>query len=230
MVILPDKTLDEIRYMTEDKVSFLEMVRREFLHRHTTIGDNRPEVIQAVKNELTRNISSVLDCLQDEVRYSLDKEIGDCPDWKPIYLYRAMANVVALMSGRTFVGLPLSREQEWLDVSINFTIDAVAAARAARKWHPLMRPFVAPFLKEIRRVKEYKKRGAELLAPYMEQKVLDQIMDEPKKSVDEEQSAFTGWVLKYTKDSEKRDPSVLALNQIVCKHTTFHYPWSMKDY
>ncbi|EHK98539.1 putative Ent-kaurene oxidase [Glarea lozoyensis 74030] len=56
----------------------------------------------------------------------------------------------------------------------------------------------------------------------MEQKVLDQIMDEPKKSVDEEQSAFTGWVLKYTKDSEKRDPAVLALNQIVLSFAAIH--------
>jgi hypothetical protein len=196
------------------------MVRDEFLYRYTSIGKRSTEDLQAIKVDLTRNISSVLDCLQDEVKYSLDKEIGACPDWKPIQLYGAMARVVALMSGRTFVGLPLSREEDWLDVSINFTRDAVAAANAARKWNYLVRPFVAPFLKEIRRIKGYKARGGELLAPYMEQKLLDVVNDEPKKSVDKEQSAFTGWVLKYTKDHEKRDPSVLALNQIIGKFST----------
>jgi hypothetical protein len=198
-------------------VSFLEVVKQEFIYKHTSIGDQRPEVITAVKTDLTRNISTVLDTLQDEVKYALDKEVGACTEWKPIYLFKAITNIVALMSGRTFVGLPLSREDDWLDVTINFTVDAVAAARALKRWNPLLRPFAAPFVEELRRVRKHKARGAEMLAPYMEQKLLEVEMDEKKKPGEEEQSAFTGWVLKYTKDHERRDPAVLALNQVVRK-------------
>jgi hypothetical protein len=195
----------------------MEIVKQEFMYKHTSIGESRPEVILAVKNELTRNISTVLDTLQDEVKYAFDKEVGPCTEWKPIFLFKAVTNIIALMSGRTFVGLPLSREDDWLNVTINFTVDAVAATRAVRKWNPLLRPFVAPFLEEIQRIKKHKARGAEMLAPYVEQKLVDVAMDEKKKPGEEEQSAFIGWVLKYTKEHERRDPAVLALNQIVGK-------------
>jgi hypothetical protein len=113
IVILPISVLDEVRNLPENIVSFNGEIRRIFVGKHTGFGDDRPEVIAAVKVDLTRNIASTLDGLQDEIKYALNKEFGSCEDWTSIKLYGKLARAVALLSGRVFVGRPLSRVEEW---------------------------------------------------------------------------------------------------------------------
>ena len=113
IVILPITVLDEVRNLPENMVTFNGEIRRIFAGRHTGFGDARPELTAAVKVDLTRNIASTLDGLQDEIKYALDKEFGSCDDWTSIQVYGKIARIVALLSGRVFVGRPLSREEEW---------------------------------------------------------------------------------------------------------------------
>ena len=112
-VMLPISMLDEIKNLPEKKASFNELLREVFAGRHTGFGDDRSELVAAVKIDLTRNIAGALDGLQDEIKYALDKEFGPCHDWTSLELYGKLARIVALLSGRVFVGRPLSREEEW---------------------------------------------------------------------------------------------------------------------
>lgn len=196
----------------------MKFVQETFVHKHTGIGETRPELTAAIKVDLTRHLSSVTDGLQDEIKYSMTKEMGDCEDWTPIVLYSKLARIVALLSGRVFVGLPLSRDEEWIDSTIQFTVDAVQAAEAIRKWNYLLRPLVAGFLPEIRKVKAHKKRGGQLLAPMLEKK-LEQLKSEKKLSEEEEQQmVFVSWVLGHTNEKERWNPDVLGNNQMVCEY------------
>jgi hypothetical protein len=120
--------------------------------RYTGIGKDRPEALMAAKVDLTRHIASTMDGLQDEIRYAFNKELGPCEDWTPVVLYGTMTRIVALLSGRVFVGRPLSRSDEWINASINYTMDAVKAREAIAKWPIYLRNFVAPFLPEIKGV------------------------------------------------------------------------------
>ncbi|RDL34360.1 uncharacterized protein BP5553_07488 [Venustampulla echinocandica] len=222
-VILPVCVLDEVRNLPETQVSFMKSVRDIFLYKHTGIGEDRPEIITAVKVDLTRHIASVLDGLQDEIQYSMNKELGACEDWTSIVLYQKLVRIVALLSGRVFVGLPLSRDEEWLDSTIKFTIDAVAAADAIRKWNILLRPFVAPFLPEIRRVKQHKARGGELLAPLLQEKLHASQNEKASSSKSGDQrGAFVSWVLRHTDEHERYDPRVLGVNQMVLSFAAIH--------
>src|SRR5579862_9221448 len=110
MVVLPQSTLDEVRNLPENQVSFLQNVRKQFYAKHTGVGDTPPEVVKAIKFDLTRNLANLLDGLQDEVRYSFDKELGPCEDWTTIRLYGTLLRIVAILSSLIFVGRPLSRE------------------------------------------------------------------------------------------------------------------------
>ncbi|KAH6664961.1 cytochrome P450 [Halenospora varia] len=221
-VVLPYSCLDEIRNLPENKVSFMKFVQETFVHKHTGIGETRPELTAAIKVDLTRHLSSVTDGLQDEIKYSMTKEMGECEDWTPIVLYSKLARIVALLSGRVFVGLPLSRDEEWIDSTIQFTVDAVQAAEAIRKWNYLLRPLVAGFLPEIRKVKAHKKRGGQLLAPMLEKK-LEQLKSEKKLSEEEEQQmVFVSWVLGHTNEKERWNPDVLGNNQMVLSFAAIH--------
>jgi hypothetical protein len=209
--------MNEVRNLPEKKVTFMGEVRRIFVAKHTGVGVERPEVTAAVKVDLTRHIASTLDGLQDEIKYALDKEFGRCEDWTSIKLYGQLARVVALLSGRVFVGRPLSRDEEWIDSTTKFTADCSASRVAIMKWRTWLRPFIAPFLPEIRTLNRHKARGAQLLAPMLKD-ILTQAQDEKVQKLDDsedEQGTFINWVLRHTDSKERADPLVLATNQMM---------------
>ena len=63
--------------------------------------------------------------------------------------------MVAQMSSRVFLGKEICRDEEWLNVSVNFTIDAFIAARVLRLWPPILRPVVHWFLPWSRRMRKH---------------------------------------------------------------------------
>jgi len=175
-------------------------------------------LVQSIKNDLTRHIASTLDDLQDEVRYGFDKELGSCEDWTPIPVYPKMARIMALLSGRVFVGRPLSREEEWIQASITFTFSCTQARLAITAYHEWTRGIVAYFLPEIKKVKEFKKRGAQLLQPIVDAQLSKEGNDKIRRDGSgDEQGTFISWLLKNTKENERSDPLVLANNQMACK-------------
>lgn len=217
IVILPPCVLEEVRNLPESEVSFFQIVRDGFNYRYTNIGDERLEMLAALKGDLTRNINGALDCLQDELKYALDQSLGPCADWQPVPIYPALTRIVTLMSGRLFVGLPLSRNEEWIHSSISFTQDAVAASDAIREWNIFLRPFVAPFSSAIRRVKRHNSRAGELLAPIIKQKIAEAQFGKSKERAEDQQGALIGWILSHTKESEKYNPTVMGHNQMTCE-------------
>lgn len=200
-----------------ERSTFFQIGRDGFYHRYTNIGDERPEMLMVLKGDLTRNISGTLDCLQDELKYALNHSLAPGSDWQSVPIYPALTRIITLMSGRLFVGLPLSRNEEWINSSISFTQDAVAASDAIREWNIRLRPFVAPFSSAIKRVKRHNARAGELLAPIIKQKIEEAKFGKSKERAEDQQGAQIGWILSHTKESEKYNPSVMAHNQMTRK-------------
>jgi len=146
IVILPSALLNEVRNLPENQVSFMKEVQRMFHYKYTGIGDERPGLLSTIKIDLTRNIASTLDALQEEIRFAFTKELGSCEDWTAHKFYPKLTRIVALLSGRVFVGRPLSRDADWIDSSIQYTIDCDGARKAAEKYPSYLRPFIVPFL------------------------------------------------------------------------------------
>ena len=219
LVILPPSTLEEVRNLPESQVSFMKDVRRMFAGEQTGVGETPPEVINAIKFDLTRHIASLLDGLQEEIRYAFDKELGPCEDWTTIRLYEKLTRVVALLSSLVFVGRPLSREGEWLDLVITYTLSIMAARNAILKYPVFLRPFVAPFLKEIKKVKHHITRGGELLDPILKAELAKRDSGRFQLGGSRgERGTFISWVLRHIGDKDRDDPAILARNQMVCKY------------
>ena len=130
-------------------------------------------MVQSVKIDLTRNIARTLQGLQDEADFAIPSCIGECEDWTPIQFFPKILRVIALLSGRIFVGLPLCRNEEWITTTINYTMDIFAAVPQIRKLNPILKPFLAPWLPEVRRIKQNRIKGARLLRPILEKRFTD---------------------------------------------------------
>ena len=219
-IILPACTLDEVRNLPENKASFSKVVHVQMYTKYTGLVSATPEIITATRVDLTRHIMSNLDGLQDEVKYGFDKELGLCEDWTPFCAYLKLARIVALLSGRLFVGLPLSRQEEWINASVNYTRDVMVAREAIVTKPQFIRPFVAPFLPEVKSVRTYRERGTQLLEPLTKiVSVRDASKDGRQEGLENEGNTMMAWILKYSHDKSMR---TMAENQMSLTFTAIH--------
>ncbi|EPE30000.1 Cytochrome P450 [Glarea lozoyensis ATCC 20868] len=168
-VMLPHSMMTEIKSQPEEKVSFKKMSYERFLGDYTGLGQSKsPAAINAIKIDLTRSVKKILQDLQDEAEYSFNKEIGVLPTWTSLPVYMTFINIVAACSGRAFVGLPLCRDKEWRDATINFTYDTLGSVHAMKKYNKALWPFVARFVPELRKLKSYREFAARKLDPQIQ--------------------------------------------------------------
>lgn len=193
MVLLPPKYFDEIRSIPESKWSGRLSARKLFQSRFTGIGDNSHQVVHTVKSDLTRHIGKTLDALQDEMDFAAEQTIGACEDWTSMAPYPALLRIVSLISGRVLVGLPFSRTEQWVQISINFTMVCFGAAQKYATYSSWLRPFVVPFLTVTRNIHKQRKVATTLLAP---------VIADYKASIksDEEPTNMIQWALASARD------------------------------
>jgi hypothetical protein len=142
--------------------------------KYTTIASRRGKssiVADALKEHLASNVAETLEGLQDEADLAIPSCIGECNEWTPIQFYPKALRVIALLSGRIFVGLPLCRNEEWINTTINYTTDAVMAIEPVKSIYPLFKPFIAPQLPEVRRIRQHRINGARMLKPILEERL-----------------------------------------------------------
>lgn len=100
-----------------------------------------------------------------EVDASLREYLPPCQDWTEVCINAKLVDVVAKVSGRVFVGPELCQDPDYLDSGSNYTVDLMKAVQAIKKTRPWLRPFLAPRLPEVRKLRERERRAAEVLEP-----------------------------------------------------------------
>lgn len=86
-------------------------------------------------------------------------------EWTPMQFSRVSPMIAAQLSAKVFLGEPLCHNQEWLAISIRYTVDAFNAARVLRTYAPWARPLVYPFLAELRTVQNHVKQARAIIEP-----------------------------------------------------------------
>lgn len=76
-------------------------------------------------------------------------------EWKPYNFVQKVPYMVARLSSLVFLGEKICRDQEWINVSVNYTIDAFTAARELRLWPSVLRPLVHWFLPSTQKLREH---------------------------------------------------------------------------
>lgn len=116
MVIVPTHLLDDLKAYPEDTISFRREMYDRYLGQYTSVASNSSAMIHSVKFDLTKNIGNLIPLMQEEISYAMDNFMsGYTPaeGWTRVPVYALSTRVIAMVSGRVFVGLPLSRDEEW---------------------------------------------------------------------------------------------------------------------
>lgn len=108
--------------------------------------------------------------VREEIDICVPKYLPACDDWSEVYIYKALVDIIAQVSGRVFVGPELCEDLEYLDCATNYTMDMIDSVTAIKKLRPLFRPFTAPRCPEIRRLRQREKAAADMLQPMVKQR------------------------------------------------------------
>ena len=101
---------------------------------------------------LTVCIARMSTIIADEVRQSLQLTIPSCEDWTEVNVYHSLLRIVAMVSGRVFIGPELCRSEQYLDAAINYTMEVMGAQRAVQNMRPWLRPFIAQRQPEVKKL------------------------------------------------------------------------------
>lgn len=122
-----------------------------------------------MKSQLTHNLSAILPDVADEIAAALD-EIVDLTEkeWKCVPVLETVEKVACRASNRAFVGYPLCRDSDWIELNTQLTNAIIKEGLLLSLFPNFVMPLAAKFAtKTANRVK----RGARHLAPIITERL-----------------------------------------------------------
>ncbi|KAF5983385.1 gibberellin cluster-C13-oxidase [Fusarium bulbicola] len=224
LLILPMSVFHEIHNMPNECISIIAEHEDKFQGKYTHITTIRPEIPATIRQDLTRNMPSIILDFQDELAYA--SELWPrTSNWSSVPVYEMMLRTVGLLSGRAFVGLALCRDQGWLQASIGYTVQCVSIRDQLHTWSPVLRPIIGPFLPSVRSVRRHLRFAAEIMAPLISQVLQEDVSqhqtDAPLANHTKERDTFISWLLRHLPE-ELRTPEQVGLDQMLVSFAAIH--------
>lgn len=77
---------------------------------------------------------------------------------------------MAIVSGEIFLGPELSRNEEYMHLSIRYTVDAFTAIFKVKMWRKWLRPIGVYFIPEIKNIEDHRRRVKVFLGPVIKKR------------------------------------------------------------
>ncbi|KAK0494674.1 cytochrome P450 [Armillaria luteobubalina] len=220
IIVTGDEKMNDIRKASNEQLSFadasVDIFQMDYTISHRLSAD--PYEIDVVRGPLTRNIVGCFADVQDEIKEAFNDYIPMNNDWADIPAYRTALKIVSRASNRVFVGLPLCRDREYLDLNINFTVNVSAYAHFLNLFPSFLKPVLGSVFTPRRNatVKMEKFLG-ETIRERLRQDDLHG-KDWPGKPND-----LISWLIDATKgDGERRTVRDLVLRVLVLNFAAIH--------
>ncbi|KIL61860.1 hypothetical protein M378DRAFT_13203 [Amanita muscaria Koide BX008] len=146
--------IDELRNASDDELS-AEMAFRESLQMEYTLDAELFKShyhLDVVRSSLTRSIANKLSEVQDEIETAFNDHLkAKTDEWVTVTAYPTIMDIVCRTSNRLFVGLPLCRDPDYLDLNKKFSISLVLTASILTLLPSFLKPIVLPLFRELPR-------------------------------------------------------------------------------
>ncbi|KAI6100624.1 cytochrome P450 [Pisolithus sp. B1] len=172
-----------------------DYVRTKYTFGPQIMGDAYQNAI--LKSRLTHNLSTVSPDVADEIAMALD-EVLDLTEneWKCMPVLETVEKVVCRASNRVFVGFPLCRDSDWIELSTQLTNAIIKEGLLLSLFPNFVMPLAAKFAtKTVNRIK----RGARHLAPIITERL--KYMKEYGKKWNDKPDDFLQWCLDEGKET-----------------------------
>ncbi|KAI5993495.1 cytochrome P450 [Pisolithus albus] len=146
IVVVGRQHLEDIKKSTDDELSLIEAAN-DSAKVDYLIGpeiNSNPYHISVARIHLTRNLGLYYPAIKDEVHAAFE-ELLDLKDnaWKSVPAVETIREIVCRASNRVFVGLPLCRDHDWIDLNSRFAVDVATDANILNMFPKFLVPLVS---------------------------------------------------------------------------------------
>lgn len=148
--------------------------------------------------------------------------LKDKAEWVEVPVIDVLLRIVARVSARVFVGLPLCRDPEWLQLSMETTVNAFGTAMSLRmlpSFLHFLHPVVVRFLPSWYRLHENRRVAQKLISPIIERHVRERGRGSASRG---EISTLLTWMSDFAANEMEADPENLAHRQIMIGLGSIH--------
>ncbi|KZT39039.1 cytochrome P450 [Sistotremastrum suecicum HHB10207 ss-3] len=147
--------IDEAKAASDDLLS-AEAALQEMLEMNFTLGKEvveNPYHFPIIRGQLTRKLEDLMPRVIDEIQHSLEHLVPDTGNdedrWVAVPGFKTVMQIVARISNRIFVGKPLCRNQEYLDLNIKFARGVMLSASLIGLFPEFLKPHVAQLFGQL---------------------------------------------------------------------------------
>lgn len=222
MILLPADCIEWLISQPDSLVSNLDAIKEALLPDYTLL---RPEIVhnpthhETVKGPLTRNLAGLVPDILDEVAMTFDALLGqDTAAYKEIVVFDTVIKVVARASNRVFVGAPLCRNQELLDIAMKWAQLMPMSASMLKQVPQFLRPALAPIITFFNHW--YARKYIKIVSPEIRRR---QAISRNEKA--EKPNDFLQWTVDMAEKSplrSERDVTTIALRLLVINFAAIH--------
>lgn len=111
------------------------------------------------------NAARVNGSVYEEIETAMDQHFPRCENPTRLKVYDLLANVIAQASGRIFVGPEVCRDQNYLECSVEYSLQVFSVVNAVRRLRPWLRPIFANGLPEVQRIRSLERKMKACVEP-----------------------------------------------------------------
>ena len=196
------------------------------LHKNITQEGN---VIhrQVIQREMTRGQDSYTNDMIEEIEEALGRSWGyNTQDWEEVKVFDTMIDLISRVVCRVLVGLPLCRDEEYLQSARTFGRNVVLISYFENLLIPLLRPILVPLAMSYDMF-QYR-RIAKFISPIVKERLTafqkGEVYKKPDKS---EPNDYVQWALHYafaSKDLLERTPELIMKRLAALGFAATHSP------
>ncbi|KIX06641.1 uncharacterized protein Z518_04617 [Rhinocladiella mackenziei CBS 650.93] len=165
-IVLDAKYLDELKNWPH--ADFAKNNAKQFFGNYPALGlfgeQGNGEIIQdTVRIKLTQSLNRLTPILNGEARDAWKELAGDSEEWHEFHVWSNVLQLVARVSAITFIGPELCRDKNWIDLSVNYAVEAFDCVRALRTWPKILRPIVHWFLPQLQRLRQRHRKARQII-------------------------------------------------------------------
>ncbi|KAJ5720789.1 cytochrome P450 [Penicillium malachiteum] len=224
MLVLPPKYVDDIRklpnHVASPTVAHVHNLMGSSTNMHIILRSNLH--FRTLQLKLTPNLNALTRPMQDEVNYAIEHELTDSEDeWVTIKPYHTVLDFVARVSARIFLGLPICRNPEWLEVSTQFTENVFISLVFLRLFPMWTHGILNWLMPSAYKGSAYVRKAKKLLIPEILRRREDEKQAQGNEEEKDDKLNLLSWMMEIA-TPEESDPASLAHLEVVMSLASIH--------
>ncbi|KAL8296103.1 hypothetical protein RB600_001545 [Gaeumannomyces tritici] len=129
---------------------------------------------KVVTKHLTKRLNTITEPLARETSFAVGEVLGASSDWIEAAIYPQVLEIIARLSSRVFLGSEVCRNEEWLDITKNFTVAQNEAIERLRLYPSFLRFLIYHFDPACRRTEAQWRRANSIVQGVVAQRRREQ--------------------------------------------------------